>query len=273
MRGARKQEGEADAKQEREVEEDRRRGPDAEAMQGVERRRVLGDERDEQKVREGDAREPHHEVELVGALGEAGRDEANERRHEDRGEHEDDRLCAKEQREHAVRKLACRDGTAVGFRLGVARHISGVESAFAEDCAKMVRQAKRIGERFVHHARAKHRRDHDVADEAGDARDERPAADAEDLLQHGATRGGLIAGAMLAQIVDGGGTRGACDLVFLKGSQDIPLLGFFGGPDSRLHILVQTALTKDPWPFSAPKTSSARVLGVRLVTLIAAGLA
>ena len=158
-------------------------------MQGVQRRRVLGHERDQEKIRKGDARESHHELEFLGARGEARRNQTDERRHEEERQDEDDRLGAEKQREDAVGKPMRRRGSAFGFRLGVARHIGRVERAFPEDRAEMVRQAERVGESLVHHARAQHRRDHDVPDEAGDARDQRPAADAEDMLSIGLCEG------------------------------------------------------------------------------------
>ena len=73
---------------------------------------------------------------------------------------------------------------ALDLRLRKGWNESGVEGALAEDRPEMVRQAKGVGEGFVHDAGAQHRRQHDVADEAGDPRDEGPAADAENLLQH-----------------------------------------------------------------------------------------
>ena len=53
-----------------------------------------------------------------------------------------------------------------------------------KDRAEMVRQAERDEERIRDGSRAEHRRHHNVAQEAGHARDEREAADGEDAVDH-----------------------------------------------------------------------------------------
>jgi hypothetical protein len=64
----------------------------------------------------------------------------------------------------------------------------------------MVGQAQRDREGIHHRAGAKHRGKHDVADEAGQAREQREAADGEDfsdLLEHRVPSAGLIATAFI----------------------------------------------------------------------------
>ena len=68
----------------------------------------------------------------------------------------------------------------------IGRHVSRVESAFAEDGAELVRQPERdeigVGERPRAHQRA----DHHFAQEAGQARKRGQAADGEELSKHAA---------------------------------------------------------------------------------------
>ena len=53
-----------------------------------------------------------------------------------------------------------------------------------ENGAKMIRQAQCDKKGVSHRAGAEHRRQDDVADEAGDPREQREAADREDALDH-----------------------------------------------------------------------------------------
>ena len=64
----------------------------------------------------------------------------------------------------------------------IGRHEGGVERTLGEDRAEMIGQPQRDEERVGDRPGAEDRRQHDVAREAGDAREQREAADGEDAL-------------------------------------------------------------------------------------------
>ncbi len=59
-----------------------------------------------------------------------------------------------------------------------------MKAPFGEDGAEMVGQPQRDEEGVGHRPGAEHRGQHDVADKAGDAREQREAADREDAFNH-----------------------------------------------------------------------------------------
>ena len=67
----------------------------------------------------------------------------------------------------------------------IGRHEGGVERALGEDRAEMIGQPQRHEEGVGDRAGAEDRRQHDVARKAGDARQQREAADREDASDHG----------------------------------------------------------------------------------------
>ena len=66
----------------------------------------------------------------------------------------------------------------------IGRHERRRERALGEDRAEMIGQPERDEERIRDRPGAEHRRHHDVAQEAGDARQERQAADGQDAVDH-----------------------------------------------------------------------------------------
>src|SRR5665647_1914423 len=77
-----------------------------------------------------------------------------------------------------------RVSSALGANPGIGRHEGGVERAFGENGAEMIRQPQRDEKRVGHRTGAEHRRQYDVTDEAGEPREQREAADREDALDH-----------------------------------------------------------------------------------------
>ena len=68
----------------------------------------------------------------------------------------------------------------------ISRDESGVEGAFGKDGTEMVRQPEGDKERVGDGPGAEQRSQHDVADEAGQPRDKRKAADGENPIDHAA---------------------------------------------------------------------------------------
>ena len=66
----------------------------------------------------------------------------------------------------------------------IGRHEGGVEGALGEDRAEMVGQPQRDEERIRQRTGAEDRRQHDVAREPGEPREQRKAADGEDSPEH-----------------------------------------------------------------------------------------
>ena len=97
-------------------------------------------------------------------------------------EREQHDLAAEQQREDAVAEQFCGIRPALRADARIGRNERRRERALGEDRAEMIRQAERDQERVSDRPGAKHRRHHDVAQEAGDARDERQAADGEDAV-------------------------------------------------------------------------------------------
>ena len=64
-------------------------------------------------------------------------------------------------------------GPALLADAGIGRHEGGVEGAFGEDGAEMIGQPQRDEEGIGHRPGAEHRGQHDVADKAGDPRQQR----------------------------------------------------------------------------------------------------
>ena len=93
-------------------------------------------------------------------------------------------LARQQQRENPVAEhphgvAAARDADA---RIG--RNEGRVERALGEDRAEMVRQPQRHEKRIRHRPRPQHRGEHDVAQEAGHARQERNSTNCQDAVDH-----------------------------------------------------------------------------------------
>ena len=173
------------------VHQDRRGGGQREAAEGVEDAGEERGQRDQDDVGEGDAAVLDGEGEALVA-GEAARHREHEPGHGDLagdGEEDEDEAEAGEGvAGEALGVLAAFD------LLGEERHEGEVEGALGEEAAEHVRQGEGDEEGLRHRAGAEERGHDDVAGEAEHARDERPAADAEE--------GGEEADATLLHLLD-----------------------------------------------------------------------
>ncbi len=75
-------------------------------------------------------------------------------------------------------------GPALLADAGIGRHEGGVEGAFGEDGAEMIGQAEGDEKGVGRRPGAEDRGQHDVADKAGDPRQQRQPADREDAINH-----------------------------------------------------------------------------------------
>ena len=93
-------------------------------------------------------------------------------------------LAREQQREDAVGEQPRGIGAALLAHPRIGRHEGGIERAFGENRAEMVGQPQRDEKSIGDRPRAQHRRQHDVAQKAGDARKQRQAADGEKASDH-----------------------------------------------------------------------------------------
>ena len=153
-------------------------------MQRVENSAPQGHQRDEQEVGESNARQADRERELLRLVRKAGRQQLDNLRREDERERQQYRLRRNQQREDAVAEQGGRLRAALGADACVSRNEGGIERAFGKDRAEVVRQPKGDKERVGDRSGAEDRGQHDVAEEAGQAREQRKAADSENPLDH-----------------------------------------------------------------------------------------
>ncbi len=184
MAGGREEGGERERQDERQIEQDRRRGGGGETLQRIEDAAVERHQRDQQQIRKGDARELDREREASRILAEARRQHVDHRRREHQRDRQQHDLARQQQREDAVGEQRGALRAALLADAGIGRHEGGIEGALGEDGAEMVGQPQRHEKGVGHRAGAQHRRQNDVADEAGDAREQRKSADREDAFDH-----------------------------------------------------------------------------------------
>lgn len=70
------------------------------------------------------------------------------------------------------------------MNMGIGRNEGSIESALGKNRTKVVWQPQRHEKRVRYRPGAEDRREHDIAREAGDPREERVAADGEDTTKH-----------------------------------------------------------------------------------------
>ena len=125
------------------------------------------------------------EGESFGIGAEARSEERNHLWGEQKRHGEQQRLGGKQHREDAVGKQPRRGAAAFAANARIGRNEGGIEGALGEDGAKMIGQAQGDKERIRYRSGTEDRRQHDVAQKSGDARDERQAADGHDAFEHG----------------------------------------------------------------------------------------
>ena len=182
--GVRKERGERQRCHHRDVEKDRGGRGTGKTLHDVQDAAIEGDQRDQQEIGKGDARQFDRLPPLFGVVGEARRKNAHGLRREQPGKGKEHELRDKQQREDAVGEQLGGGFAALAVDMGIGRNKCGVEGPFGKDGAKMIRQAQRHEERIRHRTCAEDRREHDVAGKSGQPRKERVAADGEDTTEH-----------------------------------------------------------------------------------------
>ena len=153
-------------------------------MQRVEDAAPQRHQRDQQQIRKRDPRQRHRQRELMRLARKAGRQQLDHLRREQQRQRQQHDLRRKQQREDAVAELVGRLLPVLGANPRIGRNEGGIERAFGEDGAEMVRQPEGDEERIGRRPGAKDGGEHDVAHEAGQPRQKRVAADGENLLDH-----------------------------------------------------------------------------------------
>ena len=140
--------------------------------------------RNEGDVGEHDARHRDRVVELVRLADKAGRCQPHKQRHVEVDEREQRDLRQNEKREHLARETPGLFGAMSLEHAGIGRQIGRVERPFAENLAELVGKLDRRDIGVIERAAAQERGERDVAQEAGQPRRDRPAADQEDITVH-----------------------------------------------------------------------------------------
>ncbi len=117
-------------------------------------------------------------------MGKAGRKQLDRLRREDERQREQHDLGREQERKDAVAEKFSRIGAALGANARIGGNECGIERTFGKDGAEMVRQPKGNEERIGHRPGAEERREHDVAGKAGEAGEQRKAANGENPLDH-----------------------------------------------------------------------------------------
>ena len=147
------------------VEQDRRGGRRDEAVERVQHAAEQRDQRHEQQIGEGDAREIDGEREFVGVVGETGRDDDHQPGHGDLDQNREDDQRTKQ---YGERLLGEGLGGAVALGLEAAReqrHEGGRQGALGGQPAEQVGEAEGDDEGLGDRPGAEHRGDQDVAHE------------------------------------------------------------------------------------------------------------
>ena len=155
-----------------------------ETVQGVEDAAPQRHQRDQQQIGKRDARQRHRQRKLVRLARKARRQELDHLRGEQQRQRQQHDLRREQQREDAVAELVRRPLAFLGADPRIGRNKSGIERALGEDGTEMIRQPEGDEKRVGRRPGAKDGGEHDVAHEAGQTRQQRVAADGENLLEH-----------------------------------------------------------------------------------------
>ena len=156
----------------RQVEQDRRRRRRRKTVERVEDAAVERDQADQQQIGKRDPGELDREREAARILAEARRQQIDHHRREQATASASSTTWIASS-SVKIRSVNSRAGPCpLAPRIArIGRNERGVERAFGEDRAEMVRQPQRDEKRIGHRPGAQHRRQHDVAQEAGHARE------------------------------------------------------------------------------------------------------
>ena len=148
-------------------------------MQCVEDAAPQRHQRDEKKVGECDPRQIDGQRELLRLARKPGGEQRDHLRREYERERKQQHLRRDQEREDAVAEELRRRRTALGANARIGRNEGGIERAFGKNGAEMIGQPEGDKEGIGDRPGAEDCREHDVAHEAGQAREQRKAADGE----------------------------------------------------------------------------------------------
>ena len=184
MARGRKEHRDRERRHHRQIEQNGRCRRRREACQRIQNAAVKRDQRHQQEIGKGDARELDRQGEAFRILGKSRRQQGDHRRRENQRDDEQDNLACKKQGEHAIGEKLGGVGAALLADTRVGGHEGGVEGTLGEDRTKMVRQSQRDEKRIRDRSGPEHSGQDDVARKAGKPRYQRQAADGEDASNH-----------------------------------------------------------------------------------------
>ncbi len=120
-----------------------------------------------------------------GSWAKPGARHVDHRRREQQRQRQQHDLAGQQQREDAVGEQLSPRGAALLADARIGRNKGGIEGAFGENGAEMIRQPESHEKGVGRRPCAEDRGQHDVTDKTGDPRQQRQAADREDSLDHG----------------------------------------------------------------------------------------
>ena len=168
----------------REIEQDGSAGRGGEAAIGVEDAGKQRLDRDESEIGTGDAGQRDGEIEADRIVGEARREQTDDLWREEQSERERDEVEHDQRSGDLVGEELRRRQTSLLEGARISRHEGRGEGTFGEDGAEMVGQPESDEEGIGHRPGAEDRGHDHVADEAGEARDEREPANGGDASDH-----------------------------------------------------------------------------------------
>ena len=168
----------------RQIEQNGAAAAAAKRERAFENAAVQGDQRDQQKIGEGDARELYCQSEALGIRGKSRRQQLDHRRRENERDDQQDDLACKQQGEHTISEELRRIGATLLADARIGWDEGRVERTLGENRAEMIWQPQRDEKRIRDRSSSEHGREHNVPRKARDARYQRQAADSEDAPDH-----------------------------------------------------------------------------------------
>ena len=168
----------------REIEQNGSAGRGGEPAIGVEDAGKQRLNRDKREIGTGDAGQRDGEIEADRIVGKTRREQADDFRRKKQSERERDEVENDQRSGDLVGEELCGRQARLLESARISRHEGGSEGAFGEDGAEMVGQPEGDEEGVGHRSGAEDRGHDHVTNEAGEARDEREAADSGDTSDH-----------------------------------------------------------------------------------------
>ena len=167
------------------VEQNIGRGGGGKPLQPVQHAGHQGREADQDQIGKGDAGQIDRQREFLGRGRESWCQDQHDLGHEDLAQDRQEPQPEHHHGESLDREAARGHWSLCRQDAGKLRDEGGIEGAFPEQPAEQIGQLQRHEKCIGNRARAEHRRDHHVAHEAQDAASHGPAADGQNILEHG----------------------------------------------------------------------------------------